>query len=594
MGIIMERLESVALEYDRAWSNCSAPPDIKDFLQSAATARSLSAELILSVILIDQFNRWQTGKQVPLEYYLTNFTQVANDPDLRIRLILEEFGFWEDSRPDSDLQSFIDSHVGILNENDIAVLRNQHPKLQQELETRSLIPELHRDHGNNATITLVNPISIPGRMAGRGNQLSLKRDYPIPEMIGRYRIKKVIGQGGFGLVFQAHDEQLDRNVAIKVPHMTRMAEKEDIEAYLSEARTVAYLDHPHIVPVHDIGQTDQFPCFVVSKYIQGIDLAQKIRKERVNFLEAAAITATVAEALDYAHRKGIIHRDIKPGNVVIDDQGSAHLVDFGLALREHAFEEGILFAGTPAYMSPEQASGELKGLDGRSDIYSLGAVFYELLTGRRTFESTNPIDLLHKIQSLEITPPRQFDDSIPVELDRVCVKALSVNVDDRYASAQDMAGDLRKFLRQDTTSVPAIPKDGQLVTMQRGRLSFDQAFFIERNKHGEIVRQYPLEEIQSVQVTRSINWAGPVCTFVSLVGAVASFTFISIFVLNLALTIGLLVMATIFCLGWTVYYLKLKLPEDEVAVELYTTREMVDSFAVSLKSQIAKVNSLST
>src|SRR5205814_4771395 len=135
-----------------------------------------------------------------------------------------------------------------------------------------------------------------------------------PQRIGRFRVERFLGQGGFGVVYLAHDEQLQRQVAIKVPHRKLVSRPEEAELYLAEARIVANLDHPNIVPVHDVGSTDLFPCFVVSTYIDGIDLASQLRQSRLSLHEAVELTATVAEALHYAHKQGLVHRDIKPGN----------------------------------------------------------------------------------------------------------------------------------------------------------------------------------------------------------------------------------------------------------------------------------------
>ncbi|MDZ4847795.1 MAG: serine/threonine-protein kinase [Pirellulaceae bacterium] len=247
----------------------------------------------------------------------------------------------------------------------------------------------------------------------------------LPKSIGRYRVEKIVGHGGFGLVYLAFDDDLRRLVAIKVPHAELVVKASQVDAYLTEARTVANIDHPHIVPVYDVGSTDRFPCFIVSKYIDGTDLATKLKQSRLSIHETVQLIVTVAEALHHAHKQGLVHRDVKPANILLDQSGNPYVVDFGLALREQDIGKGARFAGTPAYMSPEQARGEGHRVDGRSDIFSLGVVIYEMLTGRRPFKADSQQELLEQISSFEPRPPRQYDDSIPKELDRICLKAMS-------------------------------------------------------------------------------------------------------------------------------------------------------------------------
>jgi serine/threonine protein kinase/formylglycine-generating enzyme required for sulfatase activity len=267
-----------------------------------------------------------------------------------------------------------------------------------------------------------------------------------PAALGRFRLVRELGQGAFGRVYLAHDPELDREVALKVPHPEGLLTEELRARFLREARILASLDHPNIVPVHDVGQTEDHRCFVVSKLIAGRDLAEQMSQERLSPQAAATLVAAVADALHHAHRRGLVHRDVKPANIFLDATGKPYLGDFGLALGQD-FGTGRSFAGTPAYMSPEQARREGHRVDGRSDIFSLGVVFYELLTGRLPFEGTTE-ETLERIKAAEPRPPRQINPAIPRELERICLKALAKRAVERYATAQDLAEDLRHTLEQ--------------------------------------------------------------------------------------------------------------------------------------------------
>lgn len=279
---------------------------------------------------------------------------------------------------------------------------------------------------------------------GEGDRPGGGQEVRIPERIGRYRVERLIGAGGFGVVYEGFDERLSRKVAIKVAKRLPKGGKAD--EYLAEAEVLASMEHASIVPIYDAGKSDLGEPFIVSKFVAGSDLARRLRSDRFSHQQGAEIIRRVAQALDYAHQRGVIHRDIKPGNILLDDNDHPIVVDFGLAIKEADFGRGATFVGTPAYMSPEQARQEGHRVDGRTDIYSLGAVFYQMLTGNRPFNAGTVPDLLDLVRNVEVRPPRQIDKTIPRELERVCLKALSKKVADRYNTAQDMADDLSHWL----------------------------------------------------------------------------------------------------------------------------------------------------
>lgn len=268
--------------------------------------------------------------------------------------------------------------------------------------------------------------------------------------IGRYRVEKRLGQGGFGAVYLAVDDELNRRVAIKVPK--RMAAAQVAE-YREEAQKLAKLEHPGVVPIYDIGYTAEYPVFLVTKFLEGGTLTDWVQTARPDFLTVARLIADVAEALHATHLKGIFHRDIKPPNILVDAHGKPCLADFGLALTEgHGLDAAPEILGTPAYMSPEQAAGEGHRVDGQTDIFSLGVVLYELLAGVRPFRASEKLaprernsQLLELVKTFDPRPPRQVNDDVPKELERICLKSLNKRKPDRYTTARDMAEDLRHF-----------------------------------------------------------------------------------------------------------------------------------------------------
>lgn len=268
-----------------------------------------------------------------------------------------------------------------------------------------------------------------------------------PERVGRYEIRKPLGQGSFGTVYLAFDAELHRLVAVKLPRLSRSFTDVESEIYLSEARMLARLDHPHIVPVHDVGRTNDGLCFIVSKYVEGSNLAELI-SEGADLGQFVRIIVMVADALDYMHQQGLIHRDIKPANVLLDAAKNAFVADFGLAMEEElALRGNAALAGTPAYMSPEQLRGEGHRVDGRTDIYSLGVILYVVLTGERPFKASKLSGIVQEVLLVDPPDPCELRHSVPAELQRICKRAMSRRAVDRYQSAAEMADDLRFWLK---------------------------------------------------------------------------------------------------------------------------------------------------
>lgn len=270
-----------------------------------------------------------------------------------------------------------------------------------------------------------------------------------PLRLGRYQIKKVLGEGAFGRVYLGWDTEARRQVAIKVPRPDRFASQEMLNKFLNEAITLAHLDPcPGVVKVHEVGLDKAVTCYVVMQYIHGSSLKDWLEQHgTLSPREAVQLLAQVAEAAHFAHQRGLVHRDLKPANILLDGRQRAYVADFGLALHEDVqrLRAGEM-AGTLAYMSPEQVRGEAQWLDGRTDIWAIGVILYEALTGRRPFSAPRFDELVEEIQRRSPRPPRSIDLNIPEALEAVCLRCLAKRVDDRYTTAADVARELRRAI----------------------------------------------------------------------------------------------------------------------------------------------------
>lgn len=269
-----------------------------------------------------------------------------------------------------------------------------------------------------------------------------------PQRMGRYELKQKLGEGSFAEVYLAFDSGLGREVALKIPKRNRFSSAEQLRRFLDEGRTSAILEHPGIVRVYDIGWISEEICFISMEYCPGGSLSDRLKTDTPTCAQAVELVESLADAIHFAHVAGFVHRDLKPSNVMIGRDGRPRIVDFGLALSDaeqldHAGE----VAGTLPYMSPEQIRGDAHHLDGRTDIWSLGVILYQMLVGRRPFSGSKS-QIFEQIRNRDAKPLRQIKDGVPAELETICLRCLQKSPAERYATAKDLAQDLRRIRQQ--------------------------------------------------------------------------------------------------------------------------------------------------
>ena len=293
--------------------------------------------------------------------------------------------------------------------------------------------------GLNALADLANP----GRPKPISDSSLARR-----KSLGPYDLLQEIGRGGMGVVYRARHRTLNVEVALKTIRSSELASVDEVRRFYLEARAAAGLIHPNITRVHDAGECDGLH-YLTMDLIDGPSLADVLKEGPLSPIRAASLIEQTARAVQYLHEKGIVHRDIKPSNILLDRTGCPHVSDFGLAKVFTPGEDATLsgaIIGTPNYMSPEQAEGHSAQVTALSDVFSLGAILYEMLTGRPPFRSDSPLNTLFAVLETEPTLPRKIDRAIPAELERICLRCLEKNPSRRYPTAAALANDLQRFV----------------------------------------------------------------------------------------------------------------------------------------------------
>jgi tetratricopeptide (TPR) repeat protein len=394
----------------------------------------MSESTFIPLLQADQRERWKRGDRACVESYLAQRPALQSDPDGLLDLIYQEMLLREESGDTPRLPEYLERFPRF--EAELRRLFDVHLALESDSLDDGLPPtKVAPDMDAPSAVG-----SEPGPLAG-------------------YEVMTELGRGGMGVVYKARHLRLNRLVALKMILAGSYAGPRDLARLRGEAEAVARLQHPNITQIYAIEEQDGQP-FLALELVEGVSLNQHLAGQPVSFARAAALAETLARAVQYAHQRGVVHRDLKPGNVLLTADGAPKITDFGLAklLDSHTgptATEALL--GTPNYMAPEQARGRGKEIGPAADIYSLGAILYELLTGQPPFRGGTLLETLDQVRTREPRSPRRLRPGLPRDLETICMKCLEKDPARRYRRAEDLAEDLRRFLNHEPIAARPAP-----------------------------------------------------------------------------------------------------------------------------------------
>jgi WD40 repeat protein/tRNA A-37 threonylcarbamoyl transferase component Bud32 len=416
----------VARHFSLLWRR-EACPDVAAFLARSGT---VDARQVREILEIDQWERWQRGQRPPAEDYLRLLPTGASEEDC-FGLIYGEFLIRQNLNETPTLAEYAGRFP----------LHETRLREQLEFQRIVLVGETV-----NQPISEPSTFETPDQSSNGFSPPHHADGYPT---LAGFMLQRELGRGGMGVVYQARDERLGRWVALKMMRFRDYADPESRNRFRTEAEVVARLQHPNIVQIFEVGEQEG-QLFLSLEFVAGGNLAQHAAGRPQPIRKAAELVVVLARAIQHAHEHGIIHRDLKPANVLLDAEGTPKITDFGLAKRldlENDRTASGVIVGTASYMAPEQASGKSRAVTPAADVYALGTILYELLTGRPPFQGESPMETILQVLHSDPVPPARLVPKVPRDLECICLKCLEKEPGRRYATAPALADDLGRFLR---------------------------------------------------------------------------------------------------------------------------------------------------